>query len=256
MNPVFVRNTSIGEGRPKICVPIVADTADAILQEAASFRELPLDLAEWRADHFRDVHDTDAVLSVGRKLREALGDIPLLFTFRTASEGGQTPCSKEAYTALNQAVVRCGFPDLIDVELFSGDENVRETVRLAHDAGIKVIVSNHDFHATPAKEELLSRLIHMQRLGADLPKIAVMPRSQEDVLTLLSATVEMKTHHSETPVITMSMSGTGMISRLSGECFGSALTFGAARKASAPGQLHVEELAKVLDIIHRNGSTM
>lgn len=256
MNPVFVRNIPIGEGQPKICVPIVADTADAILKEAASFQGLPLDLAEWRADHFKDALDTDAVLSVGKELREALGDIPLLFTFRTASEGGQTSCSKEAYIALNQAVIRCGFPDLIDVELFSGDEHVQNLVRLAHDAGIKVIVSNHDFYATPAKEELLARLLHMQRLGADLPKIAVMPQSEEDVLTLLSATLEMKTHHSETPVITMSMSGTGMISRLSGECFGSALTFGAAQKASAPGQLHVQELAKVLDIIHKNGSAL
>lgn len=254
MNPVIVRNIALGEGRPKICVPIVADTADAILQEAASFRGLPLDLVEWRADHFKNVHDISAVLSVGQKLREALCGTPLLFTFRTAAEGGQTPCSKDAYIALNQAVIQCGFSDLIDVELFLGDEYVQALIRLAHAAGIKVIVSNHDFHATPAKEELLSRLLHMQRLGADLPKIAVMPQSEEDVLTLLSATVEMKLHHSQTPVITMSMSGTGMISRLAGECFGSALTFGAARKASAPGQLPVTELAKVLDIIHKNGS--
>lgn len=252
MNPVVVRNISIGEGRPKICVPIVASTAEAILQEAASFQDLPLDLVEWRADHFQEVRSLDAVLSAGKRLRQVLGEIPLLFTFRTAKEGGQTPCPAEDYLALNQAVVSGGFADLIDVELFSGDDQVRALIDQAHEHSMKVVVSNHDFHATPSKEEILSRLIRMQELGADLPKIAVMPQSEEDVLTLLSATAEMKLRHSSTPVITMSMSGAGVISRLSGECFGSALTFGAAQNASAPGQLDVRELDRVLDIIHRS----
>lgn len=252
MNPVIVRNISIGEGRPKICVPIVSGDADSILQEAASFRELPLDLVEWRADHFKEIHDHAAVCVAGKKLRETLGSTPLLFTFRTSAEGGAAPCSAEDYAALCRAVISGGFADLIDVELFSGEETVCSLIRLAHENGMKVVVSNHDFHATPPREEILSRLVRMQQLGADLPKIAVMPRSEEDVLTLLSATLEMKLHHQETPVITMSMSGTGMISRLSGECFGSALTFGAAGRTSAPGQPGVRELDSVLELIHKN----
>jgi len=50
----------------------------------------------------------------------------------------------------------------------------------------------------------------------------------------------------------MSMAGTGVISRLAGEAFGSALTFGAATKASAPGQIPVNELKQVLDILHKS----
>lgn len=47
--------------------------------------------------------------------------------------------------------------------------------------------------------------------------------------------------YADRPIITMSMAGTGVISRLCGEVFGSALTFGAAGKASAPGQMGVNE---------------
>jgi 3-dehydroquinate dehydratase-1 len=61
----------------------------------------------------------------------------------------------------------------------------------------------------------------------------------------------MTEEHPSTPVITMSMSAAGVTSRLTGESFGSALTFGAAKKASAPGQIGVEDLNQVLDIIHR-----
>ena len=118
--------------------------------------------------------------------------------------------------------------------------------------GVKVVMSNHDFLKTPPKEEIINRLCKMQEMNADLPKIAVMPQTTEDVLTLLSATNEMVTKYADRPIITMSMSGLGVVSRLAGEIFGSTLTFGASKVASAPGQVSVEKLAKVLEIIHES----
>ena len=79
-----------------------------------------------------------------------------------------------------------------------------------------------------------------------------MPQNKEDVLTLLQATEEMCRMHGKTPVITMSMSGSGLISRLCGEVFGSAVTFGSAGQASAPGQMDAAELRNILNTIHRN----
>ena len=98
----------------------------------------------------------------------------------------------------------------------------------------------------------MCRLHKMQELNADIPKIAVMPTYKKDVLTLLSATEEMYTDYADRPIITMSMAGTGVISRLCGEVFGSALTFGAAKKASAPGQMGVEDLKTVLELLHKS----
>ena len=77
----------------------------------------------------------------------------------------------------------------------------------------------------------------MQDMGADIPKIAVMPQNKRDVLTLLSATEEMVTDYADRPIITMSMAGTGVISRLCGEVFGSSMTSEQRKKASAPGQM-------------------
>ncbi|CGY42856.1 3-dehydroquinate dehydratase [Salmonella enterica subsp. enterica serovar Typhi] len=82
------------------------------------------------------------------------------------------------------------------------------------------------------------------------PKIAVMPQSKHDVLTLLTATLEMQQHYADRPVITMSMAKEGVISRLAGEVFGSAATFGAVKQASAPGQIAVNDLRSVLMILH------
>lgn len=250
MKPVKVRNLIIGEGIPKICVPIVGETKEDILAQARSFASIPVDVAEWRADWFAQVFDMEAVLDVLKDLREVLGDTALLMTFRTSKEGGEKAMDEKAYAQLNIQAAQSGFVDLVDVEVFTGDEIVSQIIKEAHAAGVKVVASNHDFEKTPDQEELVNRLRKMQALDADIQKIAVMPQNQKDVLTLLAATEEMVRKYADRPIITMSMAGTGVISRLCGEVFGSALTFGAAAKASAPGQMGVLDLHTVLHLLH------
>ncbi len=250
MDIVRVRNVVIGNGRPKICVPIVSVTQEEILENAGELLELPVDIAEWRADWYEDVGDLSKVLDTAKRLRERLGDIPLLFTFRTAKEGGEKSLETEDYVALNKVAAESGFVDMLDVELFTGDREVMSLIEFAHRHQVRVIVSSHDFRKTPSRETILGRLRKMQELGADIPKIAVMPQIKNDVLALLAATVEMSEQYARVPIITMSMAGTGVVSRLAGETFGSAVTYGSAGKQSAPGQVAVEELSRILNLIH------
>ena len=252
MKCVEVRGVKIGEGIPKIIVPIVGTTKKEILEAADSLNGISMDLVEWRADWFDDVFDFEKVKDVLEELRKRLGSIPILFTFRTAGEGGEKAVSADEYAQLNIKAAQTGLVDLIDVEAFTGDAVVRKIIEEAHRTGVRVVASNHDFAATPLKDEIVSRLRRMQELGADIPKIAVMPRSSADVLTLLAATQEMAAQYADRPIITMSMSGTGLISRLCGEVFGSACTFGAVGRTSAPGQIGVKDLDSVLKLIHAN----
>ena len=249
---VEVRGVRIGEGIPKICVPIVGKTRNEILAAAESFESVKKDVVEWRADWFEGVFDFAQVEAVLKELRRVLGNTPILFTFRTANEGGEKAIEPAAYAELNKRAAATGLIDLVDVEAFTGDEIVTSIISHAHANGVKVIASNHDFAKTPEKDEIVRRLRKMQTLGADIPKIALMPTCKKDVLTLLEATLEMSEQYADRPIITMSMAGTGVVSRLTGETFGSALTFGAASKASAPGQIGVHELKQVLDIIHKS----
>ena len=247
---VEVRGVRIGEGIPKICVPIVGKTRNEILAAAESFESVKKDVVEWRADWFEGVFDFAQVEAVLKELRRVLGNTPILFTFRTSNEGGEKAIEPAAYAELNKRAAATGLIDLVDVEAFTGDEVVRDIIESAHESGVVVVASNHDFEKTPEKDEIVRRLRKMQELDADIPKIAVMPQSRKDVLTLLSATEEMVSEYADRPIITMSMSATGLISRLCGECFGSALTFGAVGKASAPGQMNASDLSEILNLIH------
>ena len=252
MNTVKVRNIEIGAGIPKICVPIVGVTREEILAAAENIKSTKADVVEWRVDWYEDIFDFTKTEATMQALREVLGEMPILFTFRTSKEGGEKEIETETYVELNQNAAKTGLVDLVDVEAFTGDDVVKAVVETAHANGVKVIASNHDFHKTPAKEEIVSRLRKMQELGADIPKIAVMPQNKKDVLTLLAATEEMVSEYADRPIITMSMSGTGVISRLCGEVFGSALTFGAVGKVSAPGQMGIEDLTTVLGLLHKS----
>lgn len=250
MNTVLMRGVEIGVGQPKVIVPIVGQTQQEILSKGRELSNISLHVVEWRADFYEDVFDTNKVLDTLAQLRAVLGEIPILFTFRTLKEGGEKAIDMEHYTALNTAVAQSGDADAVDVEIFSGDQVVSQNIEAIHAAGRVVVGSNHDFHRTPSQADLVYRLRKMQDMGADLPKIAVMPRNRADVLTLLSATEEMSRCYADRPIITMSMSSTGVLSRLCGEVFGSAMTFGVVGQASAPGQIPVEQLNSIVEIIH------
>lgn len=252
MNPITVRGLEIGAGRPKICTPLTGAIKSEILEEAKCVVGTPTDLVEWRVDWFSECDEPDSVADVLKELRKILPNLPILFTFRTLREGGHQGINSVDYWRLACLAADSGLVDLIDVELLSGDGVVTSVIERAHRSGVRVVVSNHDFHKTPEKAILLDRLISMQKLGADITKIAVMPHNGGDILTLLDTANEMLNEYADRPFVAISMSGSGLITRISGELFGSSLTFGTVGKASAPGQIDVHTLDQLLTTIHDN----
>lgn len=248
---IVVRDMIIGSGMPKVCIPVVAAEQEEIFAQAKHISTLSCDMVEWRVDWFDGYEDETALMQVLTELRKIVGNMLLIATFRTEKEGGNKDIEFSEYAKLAVTIAKSGAADFIDVEGFSFGEISEELIRAVQKEGAKVIASNHDFKKTPPKEEIINRLLKMQEMGADIAKIAVMPQSEQDVLTLMTATEEMVRRHATVPVITMSMSGLGGISRLAGEIFGSAVTFASAGHASAPGQMDALELKNVLELLHR-----
>ena len=250
MSCVTIRGCCIGEGRPKVIIPIVEHTEAAILKTAAQFSTLRADCVEWHVDCFEGAKDLSAIARCVAKLRVALKDKLFLVTFRTKAEGGNVELTHEEYLRFLHTVLDTDCADLLDIEFFTAGADLPKLVEQAHSAGAAVVCSSHDFHKTPPRVELVSRMVQMQQAGADLPKLAVMPQCRSDVLELLAATAEMADLHPETPVITMSMGALGAVSRLAGEAFGSAMTFANPGQASAPGQVSLDIVNEVLDALH------
>lgn len=249
--PIYMRNTVIGEGIPKICVPITGRDGDAIKAQAEKIKSAAPDLVEWRADYLEEVENAEKVVEILSTLRGILGEIPILFTFRTEKEGGERPIEKDYYVKLNETVAKTGLTDAVDVELYFDEKVILPLIKTIRENGCVAVGSNHHFSRTPKCEELQVIFGDMERSGVDIMKVAVMPRSPEEVLNLLMVTQEISAK-SERPIITMSMGGQGVISRMSGEIFGSSVTFAAVEEASAPGQMPIEELRTVLGLLHKS----
>ncbi|MBO6150794.1 MAG: type I 3-dehydroquinate dehydratase [Clostridium sp.] len=250
MKTVKVKNVVLGEGKPKICIPLVDATRKGLADSARRVLAYPCDLIEWRADYYNTKYDPEETAAAIQTLRSILGDFPILYTMRTGREGGMSELTDEEYERTIVTTIESARPDLIDIELSRGDDFMKDMVARAHDRGIAVVASCHAFRNTPPKEELVETMRRMQVLGADIAKYAVMPNSPRDVIELLDATLTMQEKYDDTPLITMSMGKPGIVSRLCGEVFGSCLTFGTAGASSAPGQIPADQLKHILDILH------
>lgn len=250
MNTLTTRGVTLGAGRPKIIVPLVGATREELLSQAAAVRGLPADLVEWRADFYGSLTDETALLDTARALREALGETPLLFTIRTKREGGEAALASDDYVALNLAVAASGCADLIDVELSAGTDAVRTLLDGVRAAGCLSVGSRHNFAATPPQDDMLAYLREAQALGADIPKLAVMPQRDGDVLSLLAASAAFREQYAERPFVTISMGARGMVSRIACTLSGSCMTFASAGQSSAPGQIPAAELERMLAALH------
>lgn len=253
MKELIIKGRDIGAGRrPLICVSLMGGNDEEIMTNLSSILEeskkAHIDIIEFRGDFYGDLEKPEKLGEILAKVRGMIGDIILLFTIRSPREGGENReyHAKSIYE-INRFVVENNLADMIDMELFSAEASL---IQLAKKQGVKIIMSNHDFSSTPDRDTILERLVKMQELGADIAKIAVMPNSEKDLITLLEATYEMKTTHKDIPIVTMSMGAKGALSRVVGEIFGSAITFAAVGKPSAPGQIPAKELDELLGYIH------
>ena len=233
----------------KTIVPITAKTKEqAIAQAKVIAANQDADLAEFRIDLLEFAADSKQVIALGHELKKVLGTKPMIATIRTHNEGGKLTISDADYGKTYQAYLKQSFMDMLDVEMFRDQQVVKNTVKLAHDKKVLIVMSNHDFKQTPSEDEIVKRLLKQDELGADILKIAVMPQSKQDVFTLMNATLKVS-QQSKKPLLTMSMCKLGTISRIATANMGGSFSFGMIGEASAPGQIDVTQLKQFLKTV-------
>jgi len=233
----------------KTIVPITAKTKEQALAQAQVIANTAdADLAEFRIDLLSFASDTKQVIAVGHELKKILGNKPLIATIRTKNEGGQLEISDADYGKTYQAYLKNPFMDWLDVEMFRDQKVVSEIVQKAHQKKVLIVMSNHDFQKTPSQDEIEKRLLKQDQMGADILKIAVMPKSKQDVFTLMNATLKVSQQTTK-PLLTMSMGQLGTISRVATANMGGSYSFGMIGEASAPGQIDVTKLKQILKTV-------
>ena len=248
--PIMLKNEILGGDKPLICVPLVSVDETSIINEIDEVIRMEPDIIEWRADYFESIMDFSKVINILDVLKTKGGETPVMFTCRSYLEGGHRKIEDEARLELFKNAIESGYIDVIDAELAFGKDKIEHIKSLTVKIGVKLILSYHNFTETPSEECIIERIKSEISNGADIAKVAVMTNNQEDVLKLLSATYRAR-KEVPNPLITVSMGSLGVISRLAGWMFGSDVTFVAGKKASAPGQIPIEEMRTFIDVIMR-----
>lgn len=233
----------------KIC-GVVAAANVWELQEVLAMPELSLcDVLEFRHDYFEDLGKN--TLTKALQMVRSRTDLPLLYTFRVAEEGGQHAVPVDEVQALRCHAVESGLIDLIDLE-HGGLQEMGAVRRKARDAQVLLLLSFHELEHTPNEHEILGKLKAMAsaEADADIVKAVYSAKDSWDLLTILSVSEVLKTEL-EKPFVLLSMGEEGIPSRYLGPVFGSFLTYASLKAASAPGQLTVPALKKLLDMHRR-----
>ena len=256
MKTIHVKNQILGEGIPKIIVPVMGRTPAEAAGKCKAALEAGAELIELRADAFLSaLGGADSGLpDLLEACRGAVPAMPILFTCRTAAEGGEWDCSPKEYAKVLECVLQSRCVDLIDIEL--ARENAKQLLEEAHIRELPVILSFHSFTGTPPLEELRELLLKMEETGADLAKIACMPLKDRDVSFLLSLSA-WASYTLKIPALVIAMGEKGAVSRIAGEIFGSPMSFAClSGEASAPGQLPAAALKEKLTELHLRRSPL
>jgi len=217
-----------------ICAPIIEPDIDAMVSSANSANS---DLVELRLDYLHTFSNLEKIKNINK---------PKIITCMPEWEGGLFKAEEdERIDILLEALNFCSSLDYVSIEFKTEKILLDKIIESAKKKKIKVIISNHNFQETPKKEEILNILELEEKAGADIAKVAFMPKNYSDVLTVLSVLVD---NDLKIPVIAISIGKLGKISRVIGLLMGSYLTFASVEKGreSAVGQMGVDEVREAL----------
>lgn len=219
----------------KIVIPVLPRTIDEIKNLDLDLYQ-DADIIEWRADFL----PLGQILEAAAVFFERFKAFKILFTVRTAKEGGALELSNASYVSLLKGIMFFK-PDYVDIEYFSYPEAIKAMDKYR----AQIVLSYHNFKEMP--EDLTGRLIQMDKENTAFVKAAVMPQRECDVIDLLQITRDMTLEYGP-HFVTMGMGELGMISRISGSITGSCWTFSYVGEASAPGQIVISDMVRFLDL--------
>jgi 3-dehydroquinate dehydratase-1 len=217
--------------QPTVIVPVTDRTPPRALAAAA---RQGVALAEARVDLFRDRSEG----AVARFVSATRRLMPVLVTVRSSREGGAWRDGEPARLALYRALLPLS--DAVDTELAAPLRAA--LVEAARKAKKLVVLSHHDFEATPSDAVLDGVVTRGFRAGADIVKIAAHVRDDRDTARLAA----LFARHAGRPLVVIGMGDVGMKTRVLFPALGSLFTFASLGRGTAPGQLDTNTMARDL----------
>ena len=246
----------------KICVAIPIKSNDLNINKqiiGAALDNIP-DLMEFRFDYINE-----AEFIRNSFLKELMSTIPpkipIIFTFRRKQEGGQYDLSINERLDVLRHLIEVK-PDYLDIEIKSESKVLKSLIDLAYENKVKLIFSYHDFEKSVTYEETTEILIRFNEklkheLNIDLNKIngsifKIISTAQvfDDNVQVLN--ICKKLSQQDKKFVCFAMGEVGILSRVLCVKFGSLWTYGSLEEKTAPGQIKIEKIREIHQLLFEN----
>lgn len=229
------------ERQPVIATALTDGAPSGQARQARLAQQQGAEALELRADLLVDPAQVRAALTAVR----AASSLPLLLTYRSTTEGGKGAGHGQGYEDYLASLLQLR-PAVAAVDIEMACPASKALVAEAKAGGYDVVGSCHDFTATPSAAQIAEKLAQITAAGADITKVAYMPRTAQDVAALRHAAHDFAGAYPHQPLIAISMGQLGAPSRTD---LVNCLTFAtiADGAASAPGQATIAHVKAWLE---------
>ncbi len=246
----------------KICIAIPIKSGDLNInkQIIENALEKKPDLIEFRFDYI-----TEAEFITHSLLKELVSTIPpkipKIFTFRRSQEGGQYNLSINEKLDVLRRLIEVK-PEYLDIEINSESKVLKSLIDLAYNNKVKLIFSYHDFENSATYEEtaeILNRFdeklkhelfINLYKINGCIFKIIFTAQVFDDNVQVLNICKEL--FRQDKMFVCFAMGEMGVLSRILCVKFGSLWTYGSLEEKTAPGQIKIEKIREIHQLLFEN----
>ncbi|NHJ22795.1 MAG: type I 3-dehydroquinate dehydratase [Candidatus Lokiarchaeota archaeon] len=246
----------------KVCVAIPIKTGDIdvnkkLIEKALDNRP---DLIEFRFDYIDEINHISPQFLKG--LSNCIPPkILKIFTFRSTQEGGQYDLSIDEKCEVLRLLIETK-PDYLDIEIRSESKLLKRLIDLAHENGVKLIFSYHNFEKCLSYEETTEILTIFNRKLTDelnyasdrmidcVTKIIYTARDFDDNVVILNTCKKLS--QLDYKFVCFAMGELGILSRILCVKFGSLWTYGSSEDKTAPGQVKIEKIREIHQLLFDN----
>jgi len=246
----------------KICIaiPIKSENLSINKKIIETALDKHPDLIEFRFDYINEAKFITPSL-----LKEIMNvippKIPKIFTFRRKKEGGQYDLSTNERLDVLRHLIEVK-PDYLDIEFNSESEILKTVSDLAYDNKVKLIFSYHDFEKCVTYEETAKILtkfddklkhelfINVDKINESIFKIVFTAQVFDDNVQVLNICKKLSQQGKK--FVCFAMGEVGLLSRILCVKFGSLWTYSSLEEKTAPGQIKIEKIREIHQLMFEN----
>lgn len=221
-----------------ICAALTAQDINQLNVMITQSEEEGASIIEVRLDYLHEIPQFEEIRD--------MTTLPLIATNRSFNEGGFKTINEEVRIQSLISAASVGF-DYIDLE-WRTPQLQQICVKLKSFSNTQIILSHHDFHASPTLKQLVN--IHQKQVkaGADVCKIIFTANTIADNLLCLDFVQQIAKSQR---TISFCMGSQGLMSRLFSPLFGGFLTYAAIKrgKEAAAGQITIAEMIQFYEMM-------